>query len=81
MRCGFKMMIQESYETIAEMDCYQAKLEFGATKPNGGPRDFIDSAHLHALGWNRTHSLRQGIDQTYSAFCALATFASIALHK
>ena len=52
-------------ETIADVVGYEAELTFDATKPDGTPRKLMDSSNLHALGWNKARSLRDGIAQTY----------------
>ncbi len=62
---GVEVSIRELAETIAEVVGYDAELTFDATKPDGTPRKLMDSARLHALGWNNARTLRDGIAQTY----------------
>ena len=37
-----------------------------STKPDGTPRKLMDSARLHAMGWNNARSLLDGVTQTYA---------------
>lgn len=62
---GVEVTIRALAETIAEVVGYQAELVFDTTKPDGTPRKLMDSARLHALGWNNVRSLKDGIAQTY----------------
>jgi GDP-L-fucose synthase len=62
---GVEVTIRELAETIAEVVGYEATLTFDSAKPDGTPRKLMDSSKLHALGWNRARSLRDGLDGTY----------------
>jgi len=62
---GVEVTIRELAETIADVVGYEARLTFDATKPDGTPRKLMDSARLHAMGWNAARPLREGIAQTY----------------
>jgi GDP-L-fucose synthase len=64
---GVEVTIQELAQTIAGVVGYKARLEFDSTKPDGTPRKLMDSSQLHALGWNKARSLKDGIAQTYAA--------------
>ncbi len=63
---GRDVTIRELAQTIADVVGYEADLTFDATKPDGPPRKLMDSARLHALGWNNARPLREGITQTYA---------------
>lgn len=65
---GVEVTIRELAETIAGVVGYDAALVFDATKPDGTPRKLMDSGRLHAMGWNRARSLRDGIDDAYRHF-------------
>lgn len=69
---GVEVSIRELAETIAEVVGYEAELIFDTTKPDGTPRKFMDSTQLHALGWDKVRSLRDGIAQTYASFSSSA---------
>ena len=63
---GGEVTIRGLAETIAKVVGYDAELVFDATKPDGTPRKLMDSGRLHALGWNGSRSLEDGIASTYS---------------
>ncbi|WP_315900130.1 GDP-L-fucose synthase [Leisingera daeponensis] len=63
---GVEVTIRELAETIARVVGYDAELVFDTTKPDGTPRKLMDSSRLHAMGWNNSRSLEEGIGQTYS---------------
>lgn len=61
---GSEVSIRELAEIIAGIIGCEAELTFDPSKPDGTPRKLMDSSRLHALGWNRVRSLRQGIIDT-----------------
>ncbi|MGR3794942.1 GDP-L-fucose synthase family protein [Vannielia sp. SX4] len=63
---GVEVSIRELAEVIADVVGYEAKLVFDASKPDGTPRKLMDSAKLHAMGWNGARGLREGIAETYA---------------
>lgn len=65
---GSEVSIRELAETIARVVGYEARLVFDASRPDGTPRKQVDSARLHALGWNRARPLEQGLADTYESF-------------
>lgn len=65
---GVEVTIRELAETIAQVVGYAANLTFDASKPDGTPRKLMDSARLHALGWNDVRSLKDGIQNAYQDF-------------
>ncbi|VDC33969.1 GDP-L-fucose synthase [Pseudogemmobacter humi] len=67
---GTEVTIRELAETIAKVVGYEAELVFDATKPDGTPRKLMDSARLHAMGWNKVRNLEEGIRDAYRAFLA-----------
>ena len=48
----------------------EAELVFDRSKPDGQPLRRVDVARLHALGWQHTVSLREGLAATYDWFVA-----------
>ncbi|TNB47173.1 GDP-L-fucose synthase [Martelella lutilitoris] len=65
---GAEVTIRELAETIAAVVGYEARLTFDSTKPDGTPRKLMDSSRLHAMGWNRARSLKDGVADAYEAF-------------
>lgn len=65
---GVEVTIRELAETIAKVVGYEAELVFDATKPDGTPRKLMDSARLHAMGWNKVRALEYGIQDAYKNF-------------
>jgi GDP-L-fucose synthase len=47
------------------------------TKPDGTPRKLLDVSRLTGLGWSAKTALRQGIANTYAAYCASAEGSGI----
>lgn len=67
---GVEVTIKELAETVAEVVGCDAVLTWDTSKPDGTPRKLMDSSRLHALGWNNTRDLKEGIAQTYSDWVA-----------
>jgi GDP-L-fucose synthase len=65
---GSEVTIRELAETIARVVGYEANLVFDATKPDGTPRKLMDSARLHAMGWNNARDIEAGIQDAYAHF-------------
>ena len=65
---GAEVTIRELAETIAAVVGYEARLTFDSPKPDGTPRKLMDSSRLHAMGWNRARSLKDGVADAYEAF-------------
>ena len=43
-------------------------IDFDATKPDGAPRELVDSNRLIALGWQDHLGLEQGLKAAYTDF-------------
>ena len=65
---GSTTSIRELAETIRDVVGYRGGLTFDASKPDGMPFKGLDSQPLHGLGWKPTHSLREGLEKTYTWF-------------
>ena len=63
---GEDLSIRELAETVRDVVYPTATLAFDATKPDGTPRKLLDVSRLHALGWNHSMPLREGIEETYA---------------
>jgi GDP-L-fucose synthase len=64
---GVEVTMRALAEYIAEGVGYEADLLFDSSKPDGTPRKLMDSAKLHALGWNSARSLKEGLAQMYAS--------------
>ena len=62
---GEDVTICELAETVSTVVGYKGKLVFDATKPDGTPRKLEDVSRAHALGWQHSVGLQQGISNTY----------------
>ena len=62
---GEDVTICELAETVSTVVGYKGKLVFDATKPDGTPRKLEDVSRVHALGWQHSVGLQQGISNTY----------------
>ena len=65
---GEDLTIKELAETVKDVVCYEGRIEFDATKPDGTPRKLMDVSRLHSLGWKHSVSLREGLVQAYADF-------------
>jgi GDP-L-fucose synthase len=59
---GRDISIQELADMIAELTGYSGEILFDFSKPDGTPRKLLDVSRLHALGWQHTIGLREGIE-------------------
>jgi GDP-L-fucose synthase len=71
--CGEDISIRELAELIGDVVGFECELVWDTTKPDGTPRKLLDVTKIHALGWQPTISLREGIAQTYEWFLANCT--------
>jgi GDP-L-fucose synthase len=62
--------MREVIEMIARIVGYQGEIIFDATIPNGTSRKVLDVSRIHALGWQHTIDLEEGVRSTYEWFCA-----------
>jgi GDP-L-fucose synthase len=68
--CGEDISIRELAKLVCDVVGFDGDLIWDATKPDGTPRKLLDITKLHALGWNPSIPLRDGIAQTYGWFLA-----------
>jgi len=65
---GTDVSIKNLAKIIQETTGHKGDIIWDASKPDGTPRKWMDSSKMHALGWQPTYSLSQGIMQTYAWF-------------
>jgi len=65
---GTDISIKNLAKIIQEITGHKGDIIWDASKPDGTPRKWMDSSKMHALGWQPTYPLREGIMQTYAWF-------------
>ncbi len=65
---GTDVSIKNLAKIIQETTGHKGDIIWDASKPDGTPRKWMDSSKMHALGWQPTYPLREGIMQTYTWF-------------
>jgi len=65
---GTDVSIKNLAKIIQATTGHKGDIIWDASKPDGTPRKWMDSSKMHALGWQPTYSLSQGIMQTYAWF-------------
>ena len=63
---GSDLTIRELAERICKIVGFKGTLIYDSTKPDGTPRKLMDSARLHALGWQPRITMDDGIAKTYA---------------
>jgi GDP-L-fucose synthase len=67
---GADVSIRELAELVREVVGYRGQLRFDAAKPDGMPRQVLDVARCHELGFRAQVSLREGLERTYAWYVA-----------
>lgn len=65
---GYDYTINEYYEATAEVIGYEGAFVHDLSKPVGMARKLVNVDKQTAWGWHPTHSLKQGIDNTYQFY-------------
>jgi len=65
---GSDMTIAELAKAVSAAVGYQGVISFDATKPDGAPRKWMDSARLNRLGWSAKVDLMEGLKEAYVDF-------------
>ena len=65
---GTDLTIAALASMIKEVVGYEGTIVYDHTKPDGTPRKLLDVSKLHALGWNHTIELRDGITAVYNSY-------------
>lgn len=58
---GIETSILEIVDLICDIMCYNGKIVWDTSKPNGAPRRVLDVSKLNSLGWKPKTSLKEGI--------------------
>lgn len=58
---GIETSISEIVALICDIVCYNGKIVWDTSKPNGAPRRVLDVSRLNSLGWKPKTSLKEGI--------------------
>ncbi len=67
---GEDLTVRELAEMVRDVVYPAATIRLDPSKPDGTPRKRLDVSRLHALGWQHTIGLRDGIEHTYQWFLA-----------
>lgn len=65
---GIDIEISDFAKLMAELVGYKGEIEFDTSKPDGSPRKLLDVSKVHALGWQHTINLEDGLAETYQWF-------------
>lgn len=65
---GQDVTIKELATTVQRIVGHEGELHWDTSKPDGTPRKQLDVSRLHALGWEPSISLEDGIASTYEWF-------------
>jgi GDP-L-fucose synthase len=68
---GSDVTIAELAQAVGRTVGYVGTIEFDSSKPDGGPRKWMDSSRLNALGWQSKVNLERGLSLAYQDFRAL----------
>ncbi|MDI1253493.1 GDP-L-fucose synthase [Thermomonas sp.] len=69
---GEDLSILELAHMVARVVGYEGRISTDPSKPDGTPRKLLDVTRIHAMGWNASIPLEQGIAQTYQWYLAQA---------
>ncbi len=67
---GFDLTIRELAEAVKQVTGYPGEIVFDASKPDGTPRKLMDVARLHAMGWQASTPMQEGLARAYADFLA-----------
>ena len=62
---GSDVTIVELAKAVSEVVCYQGKISFDISRPEGSPRKWMDSTKLNKLGWQAKIGLKEGLALAY----------------
>jgi len=69
---GKDVTIRELAETVMNVVGFEGNIAFDTSKPDGTPRKLLNVERMHALGWQASTSLRDGIAIAYADFLAVS---------
>ena len=67
---GEDITIRQLAELVKATVGFDGEIRWNTEKPDGTPRKLMDVSRLHAMGWQHTTSLKEGLEQTYQDFLA-----------
>ena len=67
---GEDIAIADFARLVAEVVCYDGKIVFDTSRPDGTPRQLLDVSKLAALGWRAKTPLRDGLKTAYADYLA-----------
>ena len=62
------IMIKDLVKIIKQVVGYNGKIKFDTSKPDGNPRELINSKCINSLGWYAKIDLTKGLAKTYKSF-------------
>lgn len=62
---GHDITIKELAYLVKDITGYEGHISFDTSKPDGTPRKLMDVSKIHALGWQATIPLQEGIKAVY----------------
>ena len=65
---GEDISILQLAELVKNITGFEGRIVLDATKPDGTPRKLLDVRKLHALGWQHSISLEEGIRAVYDEY-------------
>jgi GDP-L-fucose synthase len=65
---GVDITIKDLALLVKKIVGYTGNIVLDASRPDGTPRKLMDVSKLHALGWQHTISLEQGIESVYKEY-------------
>ena len=65
---GSDISIREVAEMLKYISCFQGKLVFDESKPDGTPRKLLCVDKIKSLGWESKTTLREGLAKTFADF-------------
>ena len=66
--CGQDVTILEVAQAVAQAVGFTGQISTDSTKPDGTPRELMDSSRLNALGWQAKVTLEAGLKVAYADF-------------
>jgi GDP-L-fucose synthase len=69
---GEDVTIRALAETVMDVVCFEGKIVFDSSKPDGTPRKLLDDSRMRQLGWQAKTTLQEGIAKTYASYLNLS---------
>lgn len=65
---GEDISIAELAQLVKDIVGFDGDIRYDTSKPDGTPRKLMDVSKLHALGWQASISLKEGIENVYNEY-------------